>query len=185
MVIVGLHHCCGHLVVAPPPSWSPSPRLSLWSPHHRGQGFRGGLVTVTEVVVVALSPGCVGHRKASRMPPRGVKCRIWCRRARAACERGVVGNGNGGLHRAQGMRMVGNGRARFGAARNLADVAVGVGNVSGEKSTVKVPLQGSGRDHAREKSERLMRVERRERRKTPDGTEDGEPDDGLGELGRQ
>ncbi|KAH9026542.1 hypothetical protein EDB85DRAFT_2175319 [Lactarius pseudohatsudake] len=160
--------------------------VTSWLPH------TAIVVTIAKVVAVVASPPWprasqgIAHASAGRevsyMGPRRSRTRQ-CRRARAACERGVVGNGNGGLHRAQGMRMVGNGRARFGAARNLADVAVGVGNVSGEKSTVKVPLQGSGRDHAREKSERLMRVERRERRKTPDGTEDGEPDDGLGELG--
>ncbi|KAH9014398.1 hypothetical protein EDB85DRAFT_1899236 [Lactarius pseudohatsudake] len=95
------------------------------------------------------------------MPPRGVNCRIWVRG-----DRGRVGVGGLGPResaawsetetvgdRAQRMRMVGNGRARFGAARNLTDVAAEVGNMS-------------GRDHVlqREKSEWLMRVERRERR---------------------
>lgn len=69
-------------------------------------------------------------RELSYMGPRRSRTRR-CRRARAACERGVVGNGNGRLHRAQGMRVVANGRARFGAARNLAEVAAEVGNVSG------------------------------------------------------
>ncbi|KAH9048707.1 hypothetical protein EDB84DRAFT_1434117 [Lactarius hengduanensis] len=117
------------------------PRL-LWWP-----------VTVTVVVVVALSPllrsspwslwsriwGWVGHCKASRMPPRGVNCRIWVHSDHGHV--GVVGLGLRASvawsetetvgYRAQEMRMVANGCAHFGAAQNLADVVAEVGKVSG------------------------------------------------------
>ncbi len=56
-----------------------------------------------------------------------------CRVPQAARECGELGNGNCGLHRALlgwVVEAVGNGRARFRAARNFARVAAKVGNAS-------------------------------------------------------
>ncbi|KAH9034858.1 hypothetical protein EDB85DRAFT_1889581 [Lactarius pseudohatsudake] len=85
-------------------------------PHLRGFGCESAQG------IVQASAGC----ELSYMGPLRLRTRRY-RMVRAARECGEVGNGNG----AGWSQVVGNGRARFGTARNFVEVATGVGNALG------------------------------------------------------